>query len=716
MFRQPFALRPDEPMTPHLIAVDTEYHTVGGVKHGHIDKVFCAVFTVKTNPEPLKIWIGGGQQPDILRKAAMHFGIAEPIFVCHAFELAEFKAFRFLGAEPEAFRWFDTCLAYRLNKKEFGYKEESDDGDVPYSEMCKDLLGVEIDCERKEAMRALCIADDTQGHEAEILDYCYDDTQWLIPCVQALYDEYRNVIDKAHQIALRTQFEDPLPHRELWMRLQDAARAFACIAVRGLPVSVERCDAIKKGALAMYDKETRAFLKKYPGAYELDIPKTLTTLAGQDDLLELKAKPTLHDALLAFKKKIEAFTDKKQDILNTRLEKFYLGGKTWKRNDRVCQTYLASCLESLGMLEKWPRTATGALSTKAEDLKLFKMSDGIYCLENFASDYARLSDVLNVLNGVSKDWMDTLDRDAALLRYGSMRPFRAITGRCQPSPKKGFVPLWSHSLYCVLEPPEGQWLVELDYSSEETFIQAQVYQDPAYNAAYHSKDMYLWMGVQLGVIPQEDYDCMTVDELKRKYKDIRKRLKTFTLAQSYGSGVQTLAVKSGMPVEQVEHLKKSINENIFSISTQYKRKLGNLIRYGSDYTGRKYSALLLESGYFARLGDRGRMLSMMNFPIQGLGGMILQNLVIELELLGVETVCSVHDAVMFLVKEGDYVTIQTVRDTMKKVADYTLGVRNGASGMKVGEPIILKHGEMWHEEDADYEAGCETLRAGGYAC
>lgn len=716
MFRQPFVLQPNEPITPHLIAVDTEYHTLGGVKHGPIDKVFCAVFTVKANKPPLKIWITDQNQPEILHKAAEHFGIQNPIFVCHAFEIAEFKAFRFMGAEPEAWRWFDTCLAYRLNKKEFGYKEESDDEDIKYSDMCKTLLGVEIDCERKEQMRALCINDDTQGHETEIMDYCYDDTRHLIPCVQVLYREYRRIIDKAYQIKVRTRFEEPLPHRELWMRLQDANRAFACIAVRGLPVNVDRCEAIKKGALAMYDKETRNFIKKYPGAYEVDAPKALANVTEPEELLAFKAKPTLKEALELFKEKISTFTDKKQDLLNTRLEKFYSGGKTWKRNDKMCQQYLSECLESIGMLKDWPRTATGTLSTKAEDLKVFKMSDGVYCMDNFAASYARLSDVLNVLNGVSKDWLNTLDKKTARLYYKSMKPFRAITGRCQPSPKAGFVPLWSHSLYCVLEPPEGQWLVELDYSSEETFIQAQVYKDSAYNMAYHSKDMYLWMGTKLMVIPQADYDSMTVDELKKKYKDIRKRLKTFTLAQSYGSGVQTLAMKSGMPVEQVKELKKSINENVFNTSTKYKKKLGNLIRFGSNYTGLKYSALLLESGYFARLGDKGRMLSMMNFPIQGMGGQILQTLVIELEKLGVETVCSVHDAVMFLVDEGDYATIQTVKETMKKVADYTLGVRAGEVGMKVGDPIILKHGEMWHEDDDDYEAGCETLRAGGYAC
>lgn len=717
MFKMPFLLKPDEPMSPHLIAVDTEYHCTD---KGVIDKVFCAVFTVKKECEPLKVWFDGNPRPTLLSDVAKHFEIENPIFVCHAFEKAEFKAFRFLDAEPEAFRWFDTCLAYRLNAKSFGLKDSEDSLQATYAAMCKALLGVEIDTEHKEAMRRLCIEDKTEGHEQEIMDYCYDDTRYLIPCVQELYNEYRHVIDKALQIKLRTRFELPLPHRELWMRLQDSNRAFACIAERGLPVSVARCDAVKAGARAMYDRETRNFIKKYPGSYTLQVSKTLSDIADTDNLLECRGKPCFQEALNAFKTHLEGYTQKKIDLLSTRLERFYTDdGRLWKRDDKVCQKYLEECLKELGLLDTWPRTPTGALSTKAEDLKIFKISDGQYCFENFAADYARLSDVLTVLSGVSKNWMDNLDRDCGVMRYESMRPFKSVTGRAQPSPKAGFVPLWSHSLYCVLEPPVGKWLVELDYSSEETFIQAQVYKDSAYNDAYHSKDMYLWMGVKLGVIPQVDYDAMSVDELKHKYKDIRKRLKTFTLAQSYGGGVKTLAMKSGLPLEQVEQLKKDINTKIFSVSTAYKQTLGNRIKYGGDYTNRessKYSAILLESGYFARLSDSGKMLSMMNFPIQGTGGQILQSLVIELELLGVKTVCSIHDAVMFLVDEGDYNTIHRVADTMRRVADYTLGVKEGQTGIKVGEPIILKHGDFWHEDDSDYLAGLETLRAGGFNC
>lgn len=720
MFKMPFELKPDEPITPHLIAVDTEYHTTKGV----IDKVFCAVFTVKSG-ESLKVWTNdGADHSAILADAADHFGIEHPIFVCHAFEKAEFQAFRFLNAEPEAYRWFDTHLAYRLNCKEFGEKDDDDGGSdealgETYAKLCKDLLGVEIDCDRKEAMRQLCIDDTTQGHEDEIMDYCFDDTRYLIPCVQKLYDAYRAIINDALLIRTRTRFEQAPPRRESWMRLQDAQRAFACIASRGLPVNVERCDAVKAGARFMFDKRTREFLAKYPGSYDLIAIPTLKKQANEAELLALREMPTLEEAIKAFQEKLDDMTDKRKAKLITYLEQFYTSdGKLWKKNTGACQKYLEDCLRKYDLLDEWPKTKTGALSMKSEDLKRFKMSDNVYMDDCFPADYLRLSEVLTALNGVQKDWMNNLDREASIMRYKEMRPFRSITGRAQPSPRQGFIPLWSHSLYGVLEPPEGRWLVELDFSSEETFIQACVFDDPAYREAYHSKhDIYLYIGRQLGLIPREDYDTMTTGDLKHKYKQVRKRLKTFTLAQSYGSGVKTLAIKAGLTPDQVEPLKHAIDNKVFKVATAYKKELRNLIQYGENYTKQwMYSSLLLESGYFAKIGEKGKMLSMLNFPIQGIGGSILQRLVCELELLGIETVCTIHDAAMFLVDEGDFDTINLVRKTMKDVADYVLGVKDQTQGMKVGEPIILKHGEIWHEDDEDYKASLEILRAGGYAC
>ena len=51
---------------------------------------------------------------------------------------------------------------------------------------------------------------------------------------------------------------------------------------------------------------------------------------------------------------------------------------------------------------------------------------------------------------------------------------------------------------------------------------------------------------------------------------------------------------------------------------------------------------------------------------------------------------------------------------MKEAADYVLNVQEGEEGMKVGEPEIIKHGEIWTPEHAFDDQASELLTAGGY--
>ena len=69
-----------------------------------------------------------------------------------------------------------------------------------------------------------------------------------------------------------------------------------------------------------------------------------------------------------------------------------------------------------------------------------------------------------------------------------------------------------------------------------------------------------------------------------------------------------------------------------------------------------------------------------------------------------------------MVDEGDYTTIERVSKLMKVVADHILATPEGADGMRVGEPEIVKHGEIWTPEHAYDKDAKEVLRAGGYAC
>ena len=58
---------------------------------------------------------------------------------------------------------------------------------------------------------------------------------------------------------------------------------------------------------------------------------------------------------------------------------------------------------------------------------------------------------------------------------------------------------------------------------------------------------------------------------------------------------------------------------------------------------------------------------------------------------------SVHDAVFFEVDEGDYDTINKVRQIMQDVVSDVLNEKERT--IKVGTPDIIKYGEIWCGED-----------------
>ena len=269
-------------------------------------------------------------------------------------------------------------------------------------------------------------------------------------------------------------------------------------------------------------------------------------------------------------------------------------------------------------------------------------------------------------------------------------------------------------MHCVLNPPKGKWLVELDFSAEETFIQAQVFSDDRYHEIYCAKDTYLWMGAQLGMIPRDEYETMTVKELKAKYGEIRKRLKTFTLAIGYGAGVQKLSSKVGLPVDEIDELCYRVKKDVFPRSTNVRAYVENKIM--SDEPDRT-RVLWLQGGWHTIMPSDTHGMSPnapLNFPIQGTGSTILHRLVVELERLCIECVATVHDAVWFMVNEGDYDTIALARATMERVANETLGVKEGEKGIRIGEPEIIKNGEIWTPEHAFDDQAVEILEAGGY--
>lgn len=703
-----------------LIAVDTEYQVLQDSTSQYrierettIHKVWCASFS--HNEKAFSIWTGNDDSmPDILDRAAKHFDVPNPIFVNYAY-FAEWEAFSRIGVDMSAYDWIDVHLLYRILSNSYTDKTET-----TLVSMCKDILGVSIDSAHKEAMRELCITGNVAGNESQIMNYCEDDTRHLIPALFNLEDRLnrRLALDVTMPVNCRHRGDRSTPVASLIMELMESLKAFTTISHRGIPVNGNRLKAVRKGARVVRDRQIREFVEKYPGTWDFVTPstKSLDKVVSEEERRDALKDTPFEAVMDEFKRLIESKSIRTQAILCGQYAEWYecnvkgVGG-SWKRNDKECRRFLLADLKSRGLLDRYPLTDTGKLSLAKDDLKdTFGKQTG-----TFGGDFRVLMNKITCYNGIladgKSDWLSAYDENDGLMRYRTLNPFSTVTWRCAPSPSNGWVFGWDKSLYSVIEPPEGKWLVELDFSSEETFIQAQVFDDPAYRELYASKDIYLYTGVLTGMIPRSDFDSMSKDDLKTKYKKQRDLLKTFTLAIGYGAGNKTLAGKTGLPLSEVEKFRKNYDK-AFSRTMFVRDELKRRMESG------KLKCLWLANGLCATLNRHKVKTSFnapLNFPIQGTGSVILAKVARDFEREGIRTIATIHDAVVFEVDDGDMDTIHKARDLMKNAADYVLNVQEGEEGMKVGEPEIVKHGEIWTPEHAFDDQAREILNAGGYA-
>ena len=702
-----------------LIAVDTEYQSTQNApalsrieRETTIHKVWCASFS--HNEKAFSIWTGNeNQMPDILDRAAKHFDVPNPIFVNYAY-FAEWEAFSRLGVDMSAYDWVDVHLLYRILSNSYTDKVET-----TLVSMCKDILGVSIDSAHKETMRELCISGNVEGNESQIMDYCEEDTRHLIPALFNLEDRLnrRLALDVTMPVNCRHRGDRSTPVASLILELMESLKAFTTISHRGIPVNGDRLRAVRKGARIVRDKQIREFVEKYPGTWDFVTPstKSLDKVISEEERLDALKDTPFEAVMDEFKKLIESKSIRTQAVLCGQYAEWYecnvkgCGG-SWKRNDKECRRFLLADLKSRGLLDSFPLTDTGKLSLSKDALKdTFGKQTG-----TFGGDFRVLMNKITCYNGIladgKSDWLAAYDENDGLMRYRTLNPFSTVTWRCAPSPSNGWIFGWDKSLYCVIEPPEGKWIVELDFSSEETFIQAQVFDDQAYRDLYASKDIYLYTGVLTGMIPREDFDSMSKDDLKTKYKKQRDLLKTFTLAIGYGAGNKTLAGKTGLPLSEVEKFRKNYDK-AFSRTMFVRGELKRRMESG------RLKCLWLANGLCATLNRHKVKTSYnapLNYPIQGTGSAILARVARDFERERIRTIATIHDAVVFEVNEGDTETIYKARNLMKNAADYVLNVQDGEGGMKVGEPEIIKHGEIWTPEHAFDDQASELLTAGGY--
>lgn len=639
-----------------LIAIDTEYHT----NQFDIDKVFCVAACNAVGKTFVK-WCGNGE-PCTLREVASYLNIENPIFVAHCFEIAERSAFIYLGDDPDKYDWLCTLRAERLIRNAFAEPKYS--LGLSLADLVKRYRNIEIDCEHKEMMRQLCINNNTTGSENQIMDYCLSDTVHLIPIIRTQLEAFERVLGESIQLTRGKGFVENLDALGLMLWQMDSVKAFCKFSQYGFPINRERVKYIRLGARATMDKLRAEFNNKYPGVFVQ------------------KAEAA----------KLESFCLDNNN-LNIKVS-------SWTCSQNEVQRRIGELVKRCDIKE-YPKTDTGLYKTDSKTLK-----DYFDRQDNFGADFLWLNNVLNQLKGIAgsgkTDWLANIDNNR--LRYGSLNPFGSKTGRCQPQGSKGFILSWTKFLYGIIDPPENKWIVELDYTAEETAIQAAITQDSAYLDVYNSKDTYLWFMYKLGMIPANDYETLSKSELKKKYGELRQKMKVFVLAQGYGAGANKLARIAGFTETQAREIQTKIDTQLFKKAYQWKQKF-------IDIAISKSRGVALPDGWICRSAfhsgidaSKPTHTSIQNWPFQAYGGYILR--CIAKEIVNIKTItpiATMHDAVMFMVDAGDYASIEAVKKIMIETANKCLCVDTPI--IKVGEPEIIKHGEPWtpeHEFDKDF--------------
>lgn len=646
-----------------LIAIDTEYHCDN---IGKIDKVYCVCCT-DNNGKQFKKWFNNQSDSNILNEIKDYYNIEDPIYVCHFFEGAERRAFKFLGVDCSKYNFLCTYYiakmlqntfdkhSKRLEIKHQVFESESDaieasnevkkvkEDSLSYAGLCHKYNLALIDTKHKAAMRKLCIDNTTEGYENDILDYCAEDTQFLIPLFKNLFNEYAPLLNNSFCPLNPNAFRNITVDKAIKALLLQMKyiNDFGDISDNGLPVDLDRVNKVKHNAPEWRDELKRKFNAKYPGVY--------------------------------------TYNEKK---------------KTFTRCDSVVQEYLRKCIDELN-IKNYPITDSGKLATSRDILK-----DYFKDTESFGEDYRQHTKLVTILNKVSGNEDNPLNSIVdGKLWYESLEPCGTITGRC--TPKRKFIFGWHKSLYGILNPEPGKWLVELDFSSEETFVQTCICKDITYNDIYNSKDIYLAFADKMGMINHKDWETLSASELKEKYKSVRSIIKPMILGMSYGMGPNKLATRLGIPIEKARAYLTAIKKTIHR-STTYKQGIQD---FAAKYSSKAFSTL---DGFICKYDAiNANHTTITNWPFQSGGSMILKYLVHNLMTeyrngnLNATILATIHDAIFFEVNEGDYDAINKIADIMKDAANKILSAPKGWT-IKVGAPDIIKNRDIWCTDNEQY--------------
>jgi hypothetical protein len=307
------------------------------------------------------------------------------------------------------------------------------------------------------------------------------------------------------------------------------------------------------------------------------------------------------------------------------------------RYERVYQLYSFSIKGFTEFLNReaiaWPRLPSGQLDVREETIKAGTE------IEPALAPIHETRKVLSALRGLEQP----LCADDCLRCYTS--PFHTATARNNPRSNE-FIPAMPRAFRQLLQPPEGEALLYLDFGQEEILIAAALSGDSNLLATYAAEDPYIKFGHDSGVL--KSY------ETKESAPAKRDACKVFMLAVGYGMQTKTLAKKINADVPGMNMTEYEASDLIYKHRLLYEvywnwvgAYVEEALLTGVAYTASGWAMHVMpkRNSKYPNRAPEINLRAIGNFPVQGTGSDILRAPCINLYRAAIRVAAPVHDAV-----------------------------------------------------------------------
>lgn len=328
----------------------------------------------------------------------------------------------------------------------------------------------------------------------------------------------------------------------------------------------------------------------------------------------------------------------------------------------------------------WSLTPSGALSlsSKAFEKHYNSQSPG------FAGAFCHYLKTVQSLNGFSPNskhkFNDFVGIDKRVRPHFGI--YGAQTSRSQPK-AAAFIPLKSHWMRTFIEPQGDNAIVGFDYSSQEFLLAAILSRDKVMAEAYASGDVYLAFAKAAKLVPP--------DATKTSHKRERDICKSSVLGMSYEMGAAGLAHK--MTIDTGEDVSKELAQTYIDLFAKTYRKY---TEWKSDliYEYKENKKIKLLDGWYM-WGDQDNWRSVINFPVQGTGAVIMRRAVSLCHDRGIDVIFTLHDAVYAEVKYYELDKMRLLKKTMIDAFNDVMG--------RFKSPITIRvDGFAWSKKYKDF--------------